>query len=80
MLVTRQPRRSRLLGLLQLRGEGALDRGQDDLRPGVELGVGVFHAGDLAPAIGWAGTNEPSWSRSDAPRRLDHVALVDPRP
>ena len=62
-------------GFLQLRCEGSLDRGEDDLTAAVKLGIGVFHTGNLAPCNRVGRHKRSQLVAQRAPGRLHHVGL-----
>ena len=64
-----------VLGLLQLRGEGALGGCQDDLAPAVEIGFGVLHARHFAAGDGVSRHERAHLVTQGPAGRLHHVGL-----
>jgi hypothetical protein len=57
---------------------GALDRRQDDLLAGVQVGVGMLDARDFLAGDRVAGTKEPTLSRSTRRAASTTSRLVEP--
>src|SRR5690606_35528392 len=62
-------------GLVHVGGQGALDGGEDDLAPTVELGIGVFDASELLAGDGVGRHEHAHLLPQHTARGIDHLTL-----